>query len=123
MRSYRSLLCSAWLAAVLLGSALAACVDEPFAPTGGVARLITVWDPLACGEPHRIVVEIEDDEGDPRSASAPCNLGGVAIDVAHFGAYRGRIYAWAPAAAIRSITPLALTIDQPIVHWFVATPR
>jgi hypothetical protein len=57
------------------------------------------------------------------SASAPCNLGGVTLDVAHLGIYRGRIYAWALDAAIRSVTPIEVSIDEPIVHRYVATPQ
>lgn len=123
MRSYVLLLCSPLFAAALLWATFAACVDEPLAPSSSVARLVTVWDPLACGEPHRIVIELEDEDGAKRSASTPCNLGGVTVDVSHLGLYRGRVYAWAIDAAIRSIMPLELSIDEAIVHWFIATPR
>jgi len=103
-------------------AALGACIDAPVDDAPAVARLVAGWDPLACGEPHRIVVELEDDGGVKRSASVPCNLGGLAVDVDHVGHYHGRIYAWALDASIRSITPIDVTIDQPIVDWFVATP-
>jgi hypothetical protein len=100
-----------------------ACIDAPLPPGPAVARLVTAWDPLACGDPHRVVVELEDEDGAALSASVPCNLGGLTLDVPHFGSYRGRIYAWALAAPIRSITPIELSIDEPIVHWQVPTPR
>jgi len=123
MRGLLVLLCSPWLVTAACWLALTACLDEPLPPGPAAARLIVAWDPLACGEPHRVVVELEDDNGAPRSAGAPCSLGGVALDLAQYGVYRGRIYAWAIAAPIRSVTPLELTIDEPIVQWHVETPR
>lgn len=102
---------------------LAGCLDAPLEPGPAAARLVVDWDPLACGEPHRVVVELADDGGAALSASVPCNLGGLTVDVAHLGVYRGRIYAWALAAPIRSVTALEVMIDAPIVSWPVATPR
>jgi hypothetical protein len=115
--------------AALAGAALAACVDLPAGPPGGddgapaVARLIVAWDPLDCGAPHRVAVELADDDGVGVSASTPCSLGGLSVDVAHLGRYRGRIYAWASAAPLRSEAPIDVAIDQPIVRWTAATPR
>lgn len=125
MRSFFLLLlsCPLWLAAALLGAAVGACIDVPPEAGPAVARLVTAWDPLACGEPHRVVVELEADDGAALSASTPCNIGGLTLDVPHFGSYRGRIYAWALAAPIRSIMPVEVSIDEPIVHWQVSTPR
>jgi len=114
--------CYVGLVSVVLGGASAGCLDGPAEGPAPLARLVAGWDPLACGEPHRIVVELADEAGAMCSASAPCNLGGLTVDVGHFGSYRGRIYAWALDASIRSITPIELTIDQPIVDWYVATP-
>jgi hypothetical protein len=37
--------------------------------------------------------------------------------------YVGRVYAWTAGEPIRSITPVRLDVDEPIVHWLVATPR
>jgi hypothetical protein len=122
MRCYLVLLCSPLLAAALLWSLFAACVDQPLASGPTLARLVAAWDPLACGPPHRIVVELEDEAGARRSASVPCNLGGLTVDVAHFGVYRARIYAWALDAPARSAMAIELAIDEPIVHWFVARP-
>ena len=115
--------CSSLFLAVLLVASAGACIDAPLPPGPAVARLVAVWDPLACGDPHRVVVELEDEDGAALSASTPCNLGSLTLDVSHFGSYRGRIYAWALAAPIRSITPIELSIDEPIVHWEVPTPR
>jgi hypothetical protein len=115
--------CSSVFLTALLAASAGACIDAPLPPGPAVARLVTAWDPLACGDPHRVVVELEDEDGAALSASVPCNLGGLTLDVPHFGSYRGRIYAWALAAPIRSITPIELSIDQPIVHWQVPTPR
>ncbi|HEX2686452.1 MAG TPA: hypothetical protein VHN14_07530 [Kofleriaceae bacterium] len=123
MHSLRLALRSLWFVTTLLGVTLGACIDTPPDPGPVVARLVTEWDPLACGEPHRVVVELEDEGGTTLSASTPCNLGGLTLDVSHLGSYRGRIYAWALAAPIRSITPIELTIAAPIVHWPVSTPR
>lgn len=123
MRCLLVLLCSPLFAAALLWASLAACIDTPPAPGSAVARLVAAWDPLACGEPHRVVLELEDDSGVKVSASTPCNLGGLTLDVSHLGTYRGRIYAWALDAPIRSIAPVEVMIDEPIVQWSVATPQ
>jgi hypothetical protein len=103
--------------------AIAGCLDAPLEPGPAAARLDVGWDPLACGEPHRVVVELADDGGAAVSASVPCNLGGVTVDVAHLGGYHGRVYAWALAAPIRSVMAIEVTIDAPIVSWRVATPQ
>jgi hypothetical protein len=109
-----------WLA--LASGWLTGCLDAPMEAGPSVARLVVGWDPLACGDPHRVVIELADDSGAALSASVPCNLGGVTVDVAHLGVYRGRIYAWALAAPVRSVMALEVTIDEPIVQWQVATP-
>lgn len=118
MRLLFLVLCSPWFAA-----AAAACIDAPIDPGPSAARLVVAWDPLACGEPHRIAIELADEAGVPLAASTPCNLGGLTVDVSHFGRYHGRIYAWALGAPVRSVTPVDLVIDQPIVRWEVATPQ
>jgi hypothetical protein len=123
MRPLLVLLCSPLVAAVLLWMTFAACIDGPPAEAPPIARLVAAWDPLACGEPHRVAIELEDDAGARTTASTPCNLGGLTLDVAHFGSFHGRIYAWALDAPMRSITPIDLMIDQPIVRWTVATPQ
>ena len=123
MRSLLCLLCSPLLAAALAWTALGACIDAPVEPGSAIARVVTAWDPLACGEPHRVVVELADDDGVMVSASTPCNIGGLTLDVTHLGSYRGRVYAWALDAPVRSVMPLELTVDQAIVHCMVATPR
>ena len=123
MRCLLVLLCSPLFAAAAVWAGLAGCIDEPPAPGSTIARLVAAWDPLACGDPHRVALELEDDTGVKLSASTPCNLGGLTLDAPHFGTYRGRIYAWALDAPIRSIAPVEVTIDEPIVHWSVATPQ
>ena len=122
MRSLLLLLCSPLFVAALAWTAFAACLDTPNEAGPALARLVVAWDPLACGEPHRIAIELADEVGASLSASTPCNLGGLTVDVPHFGEYRGRLYAWALAAPVRSVTPIDLVIDQPIVHWDVVTP-
>ena len=126
MRSSLLVLCPClwpWLfVSSLLGVTSGACIDAPPAPGPAFARLVLSWDALACGEPHRVVAELEGDDGTELSASTPCNLGGVTVDVPHFGSYRGRIYAWALAAPVRSVVAIDVAIDEPIVHMHVATP-
>jgi hypothetical protein len=126
MRSLLVLLCSPLFVAALAWTVFAACIDAPPGPRLSLARLVVGWDPLACGEPHRLVVELRDDDGAVVSASTPCSLGTLAVDVAHLGSYRGRIYAWAldqpPRPTAPSELTIELTIDQPIVHWDVMVP-
>jgi hypothetical protein len=138
MRSYLVLLCSPLIIAALAWTLFAACIDAPPEPRLSPARLVVGWNPLACGDPHRLVVELRDDAGAVVSASTPCNLGTLAVDVPHLGSYRGRIYAWALGLPERPSTPakttteittemtdevtVELTIDQPIVHWNVTVP-
>ena len=116
-----ALFCATFGAFVISG-----CVDTPLPDREPQARLITSWDPLACGSPHRVAIEIEDDDGRRLSASVPCELGGMTIDVPAWGVYRGRIYAWSLAgseATISSVVPVRLEIDAPVVEWNVETPR
>jgi hypothetical protein len=126
MRSYLVLLCSPLVVAVAAWIALAACIDAPPEPRMSPGRLVVGWDPLACGDPHRLVVELRDEAGAVLSASTPCSLGTLAIDVAHFGSYRARIYAWVLDPTARPTAPgeriVDLTIDQPIAHWDVTVP-
>lgn len=122
MRSLLVLLCSPLVMAALAWTVLAACIDAPPGSRLSPARLVVGWDPLACGEPHRLVVELRDDAGAVVSASTPCSLGTLAVDVAHFGNYSGRIYAWALDQPARPIAPIELMIDQPIVRWDVMVP-
>jgi hypothetical protein len=104
-----------------------ACVETPLPDVEPLARLVVVWDPLDCGEPHRVAVELEDERGAPLSRSVPCELGGMSIDVPHWGVYRGRLYAWdlvpSAQAEIRSVLSVRLEIDAPVVHWYVDAPR
>lgn len=90
------------------------------APQG---RLVAVWDPLACGDSHRVVLELEDFDGAGVSRSVPCELGGITLDVVHWGVYRGRIYAWTPTTNAYSIVAVRIDIDAEVVYWNVETPR
>ena len=111
----------------VLGGCLAGCLDTPQPATEPQARLLTSWDPLACGDPHRVVLELEDFDGAKLSQSVPCEIGEMSIDIRHWGIYSGRIYAWmldaGSGAVIRSEKPVHLDIDAPIVQWVVETPR
>ena len=110
---------------VVLGAAvsLVACVEQPLPDIDPPARVITAWDPLECGEPHRVVVELEDHLGVPHSRSAPCELGSITLDVGHWGIYRGRVYAWSLGPEIRSVLSVRIDVDAPIITWWVETPR
>ena len=101
---------------------LHACIDEPLPPDPPAAHVVASWDPLACGEPHRVVLELADEAGAQFSLSTPCPLGELVFDAPHFGTYRGRIYAYVPGAPDRSESPVEIVVDQPIVDWPVATP-
>ncbi len=122
MRGLRVIRCSVPWGAVLLWAVFAACLDTPGAPGAAVARLVVAWDPLACGAPHRVAVELDDEAGVRVSASTPCSLGAVTVDVGHTGAYHGRIYAWAIGEPVRSVTAIDVVIDQAVVRRQVATP-
>jgi hypothetical protein len=102
--------------------AASACLDTPSPHAAAVASLVTTWDPLICGDPHRVEVELTDATGVTSAASAPCDLGVVALDVAHLGNYTGRVYAWEVGEPARSITPITIAIDAPEAHQQVATP-
>jgi hypothetical protein len=104
--------------------ALAACVDAPAGDPEPQSRLLASWDPLDCGdEPHRVVVELEDEAGVPLAHSAPCEIGGLSIDIPHWGVYLGRVYAWFLGPEIRAVAPARVDIDAPVVQWVVETPR
>jgi len=122
MRSLLVFLCSPLVAAALLWTAFAACLDAPAGSSASLARLVVAWDPLACGEPHRIAVELDDEAGAELSASSPCSVGSLTVDVSHFGSYHGRVYAWTSDAPTGAVVPIEVMIEQPIVHWDVATP-
>ncbi len=114
-----------WLATFLFWSLFVACIDAPMPESEPIARILTTGDPLACGEPHRDVLELEVEAGTKRSASTPCAMGSLALDAPHFGVYWGRIYAWQLDAEpqARSVMPFRLAVDEPVVRWLVATPR
>ncbi|HEX2686441.1 MAG TPA: hypothetical protein VHN14_07475 [Kofleriaceae bacterium] len=68
------------------------------------------------------MVELEDDSG-PGLGILSVKPRRLTLDVPHFGSYRGKIYAWALAAPIRSVTPVDLMIDESVVYGQVLTPR
>lgn len=108
---------------ILCVVALAACLDAPMGESAAGARIIVVWEPLACGEPHRVAVELADEAGVMISASAPCTIGAVTLEAPHFGAYAGRIYAWAAGRPNRSIAEVTIYVEESVVRWEVATPE
>lgn len=116
------LVLSPWLATLAFWLCFTACIDTPMPSDPPIARVIVVWDPLGCGEPHRVAVELEDFDGNKLSSSTACATGSITLDTAHYGVYYGRIYAWEAGKDIRSVTPVRLNVDEPIVRWLVATP-
>jgi hypothetical protein len=122
MRIAATLILTPWIATALFWLAFTACIDSPMPDDPAIARVVVAWDPLACGAPHRIVVELEDQAGVKLSSSTPCNTGSLTVDAPHFGIYYGRIYAWEAGEDIRSITPVRLFVDEPVVRWLIATP-
>jgi hypothetical protein len=103
--------------------ALIGCVDSPPPDGAPASKIVAAWDPLQCGDPHRVAVELEDTDGAPISASTNCNVGSLTLVASHFGDYRGRIYAWELGIGERSAEDVDLVVDEPIVRWNVMTPR
>ncbi|MBA3502528.1 MAG: hypothetical protein M4D80_21660 [Myxococcota bacterium] len=124
MRTAATLVLAPWIATALVWLVFSACmdIDSPMPDEPLIARVIVVWDPLACGDPHRVAVELEDQAGVKLSSSTPCNAGSLTIDARHFGVYYGRIYAWEAGEPIRSITTVRLFVDEPVMRWLIATP-
>lgn len=112
--------CVFWLC---FGTCVSGCVDTPLPDLEPQARIVASWDPLACGDPHRVVIELEDEDGAQVSRSVPCEAGGVTIDIPRWGVYRGRVYAWTLGPEIRSVVHVRLEVDQPVIFWTVETPR
>jgi len=112
------------LTVALIAAQLAACIDEgPDEDAPPAARIVATWDPLACSdEQHRVVIELEDEDGAEIAASALCRIGGLTLEAPRWGLYHGRIYTWVLGEPIRSITPVLLVIDAPVVHWQLTTP-
>lgn len=100
------------------------CIPEvPDEPGASAARILASWDPLACrDDAQRVALELEDEDGAEIASSAPCRLGGLTLDAPRWGIYRGQIYSWTLDEPIRSITPVLLVIDAPVVHWQLTTP-
>lgn len=117
-------ICSPLALSLAFWMSFVACIDAPVPDTPPQARIVAAWDPTMCGEPHRVVVELEDEAGARLSASVRCEVGMLTLDAPHFGIYRGRLYAWelADEVEIRSVMALTMTIDEPTVRWWVATP-
>ena len=105
------------------GACVSGCVDAPLPDIAPQARVVASWDPLLCGDPHRVVIELEDDDGRMLTRSGPCEAGGITIDIDRWGVYRGRVYAWTFGPEIRSVSQVRLDVDAPIVVWPIDTPR
>jgi hypothetical protein len=113
---------SPWLATLAFWLSFTACIDSPMPDDPPIARVVVAWDPLACGAPHRVAVELEDHDGNRLSSSTACTTGSLAIDTLHYGTYYGRVFAWEAGETIRSVTPVRVVVDEPVVRWWIATP-
>jgi hypothetical protein len=100
-----------------------ACVDSPDSADPPQAKIVASWDPLQCGDPHRVAVDLADDAGAPISSSTICATGSLTLDAPHFGAWHGRIYAWTLGVGEHATEPVTLAVDEPVVQWQVTTPR
>jgi hypothetical protein len=87
------------------------------------SKIVASWNPLQCGDPHRVAVDLEDTEGAPISSSTICETGELVLDAEHYGDYRGRVYAWQLGVGERSSQDVHLVVDDVIVQWAVDTPR
>ena len=109
---------------VLVALSLAGCLDAPIADTPAIARLVASWDPLECGAPHRVVIELAlvdaVDAGGSLAASGWCALGGLAVEVPRLGSYHAR----ARADDLGSSPPLHkdIAIEHAIVDWSIGEP-
>ena len=102
---------------------LFSCVDTPMPAGSPQAKIVASWDPLQCGDPHRVAIELADSDGVMISGSTNCAIGSLTLDAAHFGNYSGRVYAWQLGHGARSSVDVELVVDESIVQWEVATPR
>lgn len=107
----------------LFGTCVGGCVDAPLPNEPPQAKIVATWDPLSCGEPHRVAVELEDQDGRPVSASTVCPTGSLTLEARQFGVYIGRIYAWELGTGERSGEDVSLVVDEPVVRWQVKTPQ
>ncbi|HEY1558592.1 MAG TPA: hypothetical protein VGF94_27405 [Kofleriaceae bacterium] len=123
MRAFIVWSCSSWAGVLAFWALFGACVAaEP--PSGAPqAEVIFEWDPTACGDPHRVALELDDDAGEQVSTSVPCELGGAELSALAYGSYRGRIYAWSQGEAAHSIAPLSLDVESRVVRTTVDTPK
>ena len=110
------------LISIVLWAAPAACIDSPALEDSSGVRIVAKWDPLTCRVPHRVALELADEEGRRISSSAPCASGGLTLEVPHLGVYVGRIYAWTAGQPIRSVMPVEIDVDESTERWTVATP-
>jgi hypothetical protein len=108
---------SPWILTIAFWLTFGACVDQPAHDPPPIARIIANWDPLACGPPHRVVLELEDDAHVTLVSSTACNAGTLALDTRHMGTYHGRIY-----ATELDPQPVDLYVDEGIYQWWLGSP-
>ncbi|HEY4240597.1 MAG TPA: hypothetical protein VGM88_12330 [Kofleriaceae bacterium] len=123
MRSIGSLVIITWSATLVFWGTFGACFEPPGDSSRTRDQLIAMWDPLTCGPPHRVVVELEDGAGNRINASAPCDIGELQADVPELGEYHGRAFAAELGQPIRSIEPVTVAIDRPTLKWAIPTPE
>jgi hypothetical protein len=111
------------VATLVFWACFGACVAAQAPDMPPQARVIVAWEPERCGAPHRVVVELEDEGGAPVRSSTPCQVGGLTLAVPHFGMWYAQVSTWTAGEPERSVLALTLAIDEPVVRWFVETPR
>jgi len=109
----------------LVACCLVACtiIVPPVPDAQPLARVEASWDAADCGEPHRVVLELEDKAGVPLSIAVACEVGVASLDVMHWGVYLGRIYAQTMDGDVRDEEKLRVDVDAPVVQVAVDTPR
>ena len=102
-----------------------ACVDAEVEATPPLSRVLVAWGPLACGDPHRVIIELDAiDDGARVVRSVPCAIGWMALDVPHVGDYRARVDS-APdgdGSDATLVDEIELDIETQIVRWTLEAP-
>ena len=73
---------SPWIATLVFWSTFAACIDTPLEPDPPPSRLVALWNPTSMRHATSRRARARGRSRAPISASAPCNIGGLALDVA-----------------------------------------
>jgi hypothetical protein len=122
MRVLECVICAAevWTAASIAVVECCACVELPMttAPPPRI-ELVASWDVGQCRMPHRIAVDLTDDDGDHVSHAAPCAAGTMTLEVPRLGTYRGSVYAWelGSAGGVATADAVEVDVDASVTRW------